>query len=84
MRFAKLFLKKNLKSYIPEDVQQQKFNSTIASICLTGGLLGFLLGIPVLAYSFTIMVAIASFVAILGFCIGCFIHFQYKQFLFSL
>ena len=82
MSFAKLFLKKDLKSYIPEDVQQQKFNSTIASICLAGGLIGFLLGIPSLAYSFTIMVAIASFVAILGFCIGCFIHFQWNQFLY--
>ena len=79
MHFAKLFLKKDLKSYIPEDVQQQKFNSTIVSICLAGGLIGFLLGIPGLAYSFTILVAIASFVAILGFCIGCFIHFQWKD-----
>lgn len=82
MRFARLFLKRNLKAYIPEDVQQQKFNSSIASICLAGGLVGFLYGNPVLAYAFTIMVAIASFVAILGFCIGCFIHFQWKQFMY--
>ena len=80
MRIARLFLTKDLKSYIPEDVSQQKFNSTIASICLAGGLLGFVLQVPIIAYSFTIMVAVASFVAILGFCIGCFIHFQWKQF----
>ena len=29
---------------------------------------------------FTAMVAIASFVAILGFCIGCFIRFQWQQY----
>ena len=82
MRFAKLFLKKDLKTYIPEDVQQQKFNSTIACICLAGGFIGFILGIPAIAYSFTIMVAVASFIAILGFCVGCFIHFQWKQFMY--
>lgn len=80
MRFAKLFLTKDVKSYIPEDIAQQKFNSTIASICLAGGLIGFIAQIPAVGYSFTIMVAVASIVAILGFCVGCFIHFQYKQY----
>lgn len=82
MRFARLFLKKDMKAYIPEDVQQQKFNATIACICLAGGLIGFMFAWPVVAYSFTIMVAIASFVAILGFCVGCFIHFQWKQWVY--
>lgn len=80
MRFAKIFLTKDVKSYIPEDFGQQKFNSAIASICLGGGIVGFAFNWPVVAYSFTIMVAVASFVAILGFCIGCFIVFQYKQY----
>lgn len=82
MRFAKLFLKKEMKEYIPEDSQQQTFNTTIASSCLAGGLIGYIMNWPILAYSFTIMVAVASFVAILGFCIGCFIHFQWKQFMY--
>lgn len=80
MRFAKLFLTKDMKSYIPEDIVQQKFNATIASICLAGGLIGFIFQIPAVAYSFTVMVAVASFIAILGFCVGCFIHFQYNQY----
>lgn len=80
MRFAKLFLTKDMKSYIPEDVGQQKFNATIATICLAGGLIGFIIQIPAVAYSFTVMVAVASFIAILGFCVGCFIHFQYNQY----
>ncbi|HEY4624159.1 DUF4395 domain-containing protein [Solibacillus sp. FSL R7-0668] len=80
MRFAKLFLTKDIKAYIPEDVGQQKFNATIACVCLAGGLVGFVLNISVLAYSFTFMVALASFIALLGFCIGCFLHFQLKQF----
>lgn len=83
MRFARQFLKKDIKSYIPEDVQQQKFNATIAVVCLAGGLLGFAFGSPVVGYSFTIMVAVASFIAILGFCVGCFILFQWKQFMYK-
>lgn len=80
MRFAKLFLKKEISAYIPEDVQQQKFNATIACICLAGGMLGYATNQLIIAYIFTIMVAVASLIALLGFCVGCFIHFQWKQF----
>ncbi|MGE7842534.1 DUF4395 domain-containing protein [Lysinibacillus sp. NPDC093712] len=79
IRFGKLFLKKASTAYIPEDAQQQKFNSSIASICLAGGLVAFLFNWQVVGYVFTTMVAIASSVAIAGFCIGCFLHFQLKQ-----
>ncbi|RKI98125.1 DUF4395 family protein, partial [Butyricicoccus sp. 1XD8-22] len=40
----------------------------------------FLLGWNIAGYIFTIMVAVASFVAILGFCVGCFIFYQLKMF----
>lgn len=78
--FSKRFLKKDPKQYIPEDVEQQRFNSTIATLCLVLGFGGYLFAIPALALTFTIMVALASFVAILGFCVGCFIHFQLNQY----
>ncbi len=77
--FSKGFLKKDHSQYIPEDIGQQRFNSTIATLCLALGFLGYVLKIPALAYTFTILVAVASFVAILGFCVGCFIHFQLNQ-----
>lgn len=80
MRLAKLFLKKNPSEYIPEDAGQQKFNSIIAITCLGLGYLSFLLNWNVAGYIFTVMVGVASFVAILGFCIGCFILFQWKQY----
>ena len=78
--FSKGFLKKEPKAYIPEDVDQQRFNSTIATLCLVLGFIGYLFEIKALALTFTIMVALASFVAILGFCVGCFIHFQLNQY----
>lgn len=79
---SKVFLKKDVKAYIPEDAGQQRFNSTIASLCLSGGVSGFAAGLPVVDYIFTVMVALASFAAILGFCIGCFIHFQWNQYVY--
>ena len=80
MKLARLVVIKEGKQYIPEDVTQQKFNSCIACFCLLGGLISFLLKWTVLGYVFTIMVALASFIAILGFCVGCFIFYQMKQF----
>lgn len=80
MRLAKLFLKKKPSEYIPEDASQQKFNSIIAIACLGLGFISFILNWNVAGYVFTIMVGIASLVAILGFCVGCFILFQWKQY----
>ncbi len=80
MKLARFFLVKKGKKYIPEDIIQQKFNACIATICLAGGLVSFLLGWEIVGYVFTILVATASLIAILGFCIGCFIFYQMKQF----
>ncbi len=80
MKLAKLILIKEGKQYIPEDVTQQKFNACIAIFCLAAGFVSFLLGWQIIGFIFTIMVALASFIAILGFCVGCFIFFQIKQY----
>ncbi|TWE04979.1 uncharacterized protein DUF4395 [Neobacillus bataviensis] len=80
MQLAKQFLKKDPKAYIPEDWEQQQFNQKIAVSCLAIGFISFLAGWNMLGYIFTILVAVAAFVAILGFCIGCFIHYQWKQY----
>lgn len=80
MKIAKRFLRKNPKEYIPEDWEQQQFNQKIAVTCLGLGFVSFLSGWNVGGYVFTIMVATAAFVAILGFCIGCFILYQWKQY----
>lgn len=80
MNIAKRFLKKSPSEYIPEDWDQQQFNQAIAVICLAGGLIAFSAGYTVLGYVFTAMVALAAFVALLGFCVGCFIRFQWKKF----
>ncbi|MET3729228.1 hypothetical protein ABID52_002809 [Fictibacillus halophilus] len=80
MRVAKLFLKKNPSEYIPEDKDQQQFNQLIAISLLAVGFLSYLMGWSTITWIATIMVATASFVAILGFCIGCYIRFKWQQF----
>jgi membrane associated rhomboid family serine protease len=82
MQFARLFLRKESKAYIHEDFDQQQFNQKIAVICLGLGFVGFFMGWNVVGYIFTILVAVAATVAILGFCIGCFIHYQWKMYTF--
>ena len=83
MNIAKLFLKKRLEEYVPEDWEQQQFNQKIAVLCLGAGFLGFLFEWNTVGYVFTILVATAASVAILGFCIGCFIHYQWKLFAYK-
>ncbi|MGG0717121.1 DUF4395 domain-containing protein [Robertmurraya massiliosenegalensis] len=73
-------LRKQPSEYIPEDFDQQQFNQVISVICLGLGYVGYLLGWTVVAWSFTIMVALAAFIAILGFCVGCYIRFQWQQY----
>ncbi|SEN03759.1 DUF4395 domain-containing protein [Lihuaxuella thermophila] len=73
------FLKKPPSDYEQEDPEQQRFNQWIAVICLGLSYLGFATGYGVAGYIFMIMVGAASLLAILGFCIGCFIRYQYIQ-----
>jgi Domain of unknown function (DUF4395) len=80
MRLAKGFLRKPLSEYVPEDRDQQQFNQIIAVVCLALGLIGYLIHWMLVAYMFTAMVALAAFIAILGFCIGCFIRYQWTQY----
>lgn len=76
MRVAKLFLKKELSTYIPEDYEQQQFNQWIAVICLTIAVISYFIGWIPVYFVFSILVSLAAFIAIMGFCIGCFLRFQ--------
>ena len=80
MRIAKLFLRKPMSEYIPEDRDQQQFNQLLAVIFLALGFIGYVMHWMVFAYVFTVLVALAAFIAILGFCIGCFIRYQWTQY----
>ena len=77
---ARKFLLKPAGSYLQEDVAQLQFNQSIAVACLSLAILGFYSGFVVIGFAFAIMVAVASGVALMGFCVGCFIRFQWQQY----
>ncbi|MGN7359510.1 DUF4395 domain-containing protein [Paenibacillus sp. SAF-054] len=75
---AKPFLK--VQGAQTQAQELQRFNNTLAVLFLTLSLLGFLAGLPVLGYAFAAMLFAAAFAALCGYCIGCTVYFQYKQF----
>lgn len=61
-----------------EDRQIMRFNNTIALVLLGLAQVSFALGALVIGWVFATMVAIAASVALAGFCVGCFIYYQFK------
>ena len=62
-----------------EDRRLQRFNNSIATILLGLAQVAFLLGWWILAWVFSAMVATAAGIALAGFCIGCFLYFQFRM-----
>ena len=80
MVIAKRFLRKPMTSYTQEDKQEQRFNQIWAVTLLGGSVFSALLGWNLAAMILAALVFLAAFVAMLGFCIGCFIQYQWKQY----
>lgn len=80
MKLAKLFLRKPPSEYVPEEKAGQQFNQTLAVGFLLLALIGYSFQWTAMAYIFSTMVAVAAFVAICGFCVGCFIRYQWLQY----
>lgn len=76
---GKKFLRKSLNEYIQEDRAQQRFNQILALSMFILAFVSSFMNLITISYIFSIMVFLASFIALLGFCIGCFIHYQYHM-----
>lgn len=76
---GKKFLNSN-KKYVMEDKDQLRFNSTLAFIMLSLAVIGYYIGLPGLYYGFTVMCLAANLGAAFGYCIGCFVRFQWNQY----
>jgi hypothetical protein len=76
---GKRFLKKPMNEYIQEDKAQQRFNQILALSMYILAFVSISLGQVLVSYIFATMVFLASAIALLGFCIGCFIHYQYHM-----
>ncbi|WP_019412499.1 DUF4395 domain-containing protein [Paenisporosarcina sp. TG20] len=76
---VKRFLTKPINQYIQEDYGQLRFNQWLAVGFLTIACLSYLMNWMILFNMATIMVGVAAFLAIQGFCIGCLVRFQYQK-----
>jgi hypothetical protein len=61
-----------------EDAAIQRFNNSIATTLLGLAQVAFLVGRPWLGWVLAGAVAVAAGVAIAGFCVGCFLYYQFK------
>jgi hypothetical protein len=61
-----------------EDFRVQRFNNAIAAFLLGASVVAFALGAPIVGWALAIGVAAAALVALLGFCVGCFIYYQFN------
>ncbi len=61
-----------------EDFRVQRFNNGIATALLGAAQVAFLTGLPALGWGLALAVATAAGVALAGFCVGCFLYYQFK------
>ncbi len=77
-KIGSTFFKNTVEHAPREDARVQRFNNTIAVILLSGAQIAFLLGAVWLGWVFSVAVAFAALVALCGFCVGCFLYYQFR------
>ncbi|OIU71437.1 DUF4395 domain-containing protein [Rossellomorea aquimaris] len=84
IQIGRLFLRKAPAEYRQEDAAQQRFNAGIASGCLGASLISSGAGWATGYYLFSGMVLAAASIALAGFCIGCFVRYQWQRLRFKM
>ncbi len=74
---SRLLAKQNIGAEL-EDPGLMRFNNSIAAVMLGGAQIAFALGAGAVGYGLAAAVGLAAMVALLGFCLGCFLYFQFK------
>ncbi|NHN30633.1 DUF4395 domain-containing protein [Paenibacillus agricola] len=77
---AKPFLTKRISGASTESQELLRFNNSIAVTLLSISVICFGINSSSIAgYIFAGMVAVAAFIAICGYCVGCFLYYQWKR-----
>jgi hypothetical protein len=61
-----------------EDRRLQRFNNLIAFSMLGVAQVSFVVGLPIVGWVFVMAVVLAASIALAGFCVGCFLYYQFK------
>ena len=67
-----------------EDRRLMRFNNSVALILLGLAQVAFLLGATAVGWVLAGMMAVAAGVALAGFCVGCFLYYQFKLYRYRL
>ena len=67
-----------------EDRRLMRFNNSIALILLGLAQVAFVLGAPQAGWVLAGLVAVAAAVALAGFCLGCYLYYQFKLYRYRL
>lgn len=78
VRAAKPLIRKYVKTTTTESKELNRFNNSLAVIFLSGSLLLFVLEWSTAAYILAGMLALAALSGVFGYCVGCFLYYQYK------
>ena len=73
----RLFARQN-ETASKEEARLMRFNNTIAAVMLGVAQIAFLLNTPAVGWGLSLGVALAASVALAGFCVGCFLFYQFK------
>ncbi len=75
---GRMLFQKQIPNAEREDQHLQRFNNTIATTLLGIAQILFVVNLPIGGWIFAVMVMLASGVALAGFCVGCFLYYQFK------
>lgn len=76
IQITRPFLKKGISQAKTESRELSRFNNFLAVIFLTISLLFFASGWILAGYLVAGLLAVVAFIAICGYCVGCFLYFQ--------
>ncbi|PWW06568.1 uncharacterized protein DUF4395 [Paenibacillus cellulosilyticus] len=78
--FVRLFSPVFPRSTKTESRELLRFNQLLAILFLLVALIAFALSIPIIGYISLAFLSAAVVLALSGFCLGCFMYFQWKQY----
>jgi hypothetical protein len=83
-RVGALIFARHLPTAEREDRRVITFNRTLVVLLLALAQVAFWLGAPALGWALALMVAAANGIALAGFCVGCFLYYNFKLYRFRL
>jgi fatty acid desaturase len=79
VQLSKLFIKDKFNKSKTQAAELTKFNNTLAVVFLLISTVFFIIGNNFAGYVFAGILSIVVVIALAGFCLGCFLYFQFKR-----